>query len=92
MTDKRKKGQSQLDYLWVNFGNLEVSNQPNLLPPNETILTEQAVVNEIKRQIDSFEGLDEDNYYNKDQIDGMIPQINIITEDDANEIINEIFN
>lgn len=92
MTDKRKKGQSQLDYLWVNFGNLEVSNQPNLTPPDETILTEKAVINEIKRQLDSCGGLDETKYYDKEQIDEMIPQIEIIDKDDVNEIINEIFN
>lgn len=92
MTNKRKPGQSQLDYLWVNFGNLEVSNQPNLTSPDETILTESAVINEIKRQIDSVEGLDETKYYNKEEIDELIPQIETITEDDVDDIINEIFN
>ena len=92
MTDKRKQGQSQLDYLWTTFGNMEISNQSNQTPPNETILTEAAVVKEIKKQMSSFGGLDETKYYDKEQIDELIPKIETITEDDVNDIINEIFN
>lgn len=50
MTNKRKPGQSQLDYLWTNFGNVEVSNQISETPSNEVVLTESAVVEIIKSQ------------------------------------------
>lgn len=44
MTDKRVKGQSQLDYLWTNYGSKQVSNTISKIPSDETILTESAIV------------------------------------------------
>lgn len=54
MSDKRKPGQSQLDYLWANYGNLEVSNKTSEAPSDEVILTESAVVNEIRSYLNDF--------------------------------------
>lgn len=47
MTDRRKRGQSQLDYLWTTYGGYEVSNEISKTPSNEVILTEEAVANKL---------------------------------------------
>lgn len=51
MIDKRKPGQSQLDYLWTNFGGLEISNESSSNPSDQIILTESAIIDLIKSQI-----------------------------------------
>lgn len=55
MTDKRKPGQSQLDYLWTTFGGMDIANQPNSIPSEEVVLTESAIVNLINKK---FSGTD----------------------------------
>lgn len=49
MTDKRKPGQSQLDYLWTNFGNISIKNEVSPDSSNEVLLTESAIVDYIKK-------------------------------------------
>lgn len=41
MKDKRKPGQSQLDYLWVNYGEFSVSTEPS--DDTDAILTQGAI-------------------------------------------------
>ena len=51
MKDKRKPGQSQLDYLWVNYGEFSVSTEPS--DDTDAILT-QGAINSI---IQNFSGV-----------------------------------
>lgn len=55
MIDKRKPGQSQLDYLWVTFGSYEVSDrfEDN---PSEYIPTQEAIIEYLKK----FQGSSKD--------------------------------
>lgn len=34
---------SQLDYLWVNFGGVEVKNEASVTPREDVVLTEKAL-------------------------------------------------
>ena len=40
----REKGMSQLDYLWVNFGNYSVQNKVSTTPQDNIILNEKAII------------------------------------------------
>lgn len=51
MSDKRAQGQSQLDYLWTNFGNSEITNSLSEIPSNEKIPTEKAVVQYLRTEL-----------------------------------------
>lgn len=51
MKDKRKPGQSQLDYLWVNYGEFSVSTEPS--DDTDVILT-QGAINSI---LQNFSGI-----------------------------------
>lgn len=51
MNDKRVLGQSQLDYLWTNFGNLKVTNNLSETPSNEKIPTEEAVLQYLRMEL-----------------------------------------
>lgn len=44
----REKGMSQLDYLWVNFGNYSVQNETSSSPQDNVILSENAVIQLIQ--------------------------------------------
>lgn len=44
----RPQGMSQLDYLWLNFGGLQVANEASTNPSENTILSEKAVTSLIK--------------------------------------------
>lgn len=46
MKDKRRPGQSQLDYLWVNYGGYSVSSIPSSEP--DVILTQEAITSILK--------------------------------------------
>lgn len=39
----RPAGMSQLDYLWLNFGGYEVSNEVADLPREDVLVTEKAL-------------------------------------------------
>lgn len=43
----RPSGMSQLDYLWINYGNYKVQNTPSSIPQDNVILTEKALTNFI---------------------------------------------
>ena len=43
----RPSGMSQLDYLWINYGNCKVQNTPSSIPQDDVILTEKALTNFI---------------------------------------------
>lgn len=43
----RPSGMSQLDYLWINYGNYKVQNTPSNIPQDNVILTEKALTNFI---------------------------------------------
>ncbi len=43
----RPSGMSQLDYLWINYGNYRVSETPSTTPQDDVILTEKALTNFI---------------------------------------------
>lgn len=45
---QRPHGMSQLDYLWVNFGQYHVSNEASSIPQEDTILTEKALTDLIQ--------------------------------------------
>lgn len=51
MTDKRKPGQSQLDYLWTNFGGLEISNEISPNPSQDILLTESGIIKLINNSL-----------------------------------------
>ena len=46
---QRPHGMSQLDYLWVNFGEYKVSNEASSIPQENVILTEQALTDLIQK-------------------------------------------
>lgn len=46
---QRPYGMSQLDYLWVNFGEYKVSNEASSIPQENVILTEQALTDLIQK-------------------------------------------
>lgn len=46
---QRPHGMSQLDYLWVNFGEYKVSNEASSIPQEDVILTEQALTDLIQK-------------------------------------------
>lgn len=46
---QRSHGMSQLDYLWVNFGEYKVSNEASSIPQENVILTEQALTDLIQK-------------------------------------------
>ena len=68
MTDKRKKGQSQLDYLWTTFGNLEISNEST--SSDEVLLTGKAITELVnkKQQLGDKANIILDTKFNKDII------------------------
>lgn len=82
MIDKRVKGQSQLDYLWTNFGNLEVSNKISQIPSDEVILTESAILKELQNCstdviIDSIDNEDSISIILKDHQNSVISHTEI---------------
>lgn len=44
----REKGMSQLDYLWVNFGNYSVQDQVSSIPQDNVLLSEKAITQLIQ--------------------------------------------
>lgn len=58
--DKRIQGQSQLDYLWVNFGNVNVSSTLTNNPEN-TLLTQKAIQQFVNSGINDIKVITKDN-------------------------------
>ena len=82
MTNKRKPGQSQLDYLWTNFGSLEVSNKSNENPSNETLLTEVAIINLLKNNLAKIDAVLDA------KIDGNV--VTLLIKDQQGTILSQI--
>ena len=58
--DKRIQGQSQLDYLWANYGNLNVSSTLTT-SPDDTLLTQKAIQQFIGNGISDIKVTTRDN-------------------------------
>lgn len=84
MIREREKGQSQLDYLWVNFGEYEVlkttTNEDKIIPS-------LATVNKLIEQSSSSPKLD--NYYTKQEVDEKLALIDT-SESNLAEIKNQL--
>lgn len=82
MTNKRKPGQSTLDYLWTTFGNLEVANKTSEIPSDEILLTETAIINLLKNNIAKLDAVLDS------KIDGNI--VTLLIKDQQGAILSQI--
>lgn len=78
----RQKGQSQLDYLWVNFGEHEVLK----VGTEKEIPSLKLVEKMIKESVDSP---DLENYYTKDEVDQKLALIDT-SESNLKEIKEQL--
>lgn len=67
---KRQKGQSQLDYLWVHFGEYEILKTSD---NDDKLIPSLAMVNQLLKQSSSSPELE--NYYTKEEVDEKLAMI-----------------
>lgn len=56
-SSSRPSGMSQLDYLWLNFGDRKISDEVSDTPSDDTLLTEKAITALIKKLETSGSGI-----------------------------------